>query len=567
MNLFKPAIAGLCFAAACSAVAAPFAAKPGVWEFTGELIVRPIPASSYISQGMAASVAVDRTNGAFRRLSSMARRTISETGELVVRVPAGSNENDASRQIMATGLYEYAIPNWRLFPVRTPNDPRFGQQWHHRVMRSERGWDLHTGGSRISIGIVDTGVDQDHPDLMASLLPGYNSADRKRQVDGANVDDTHSHGTHVAGCATAIGNNGIGVAGSAWGLKIIPIKASNAPSGGASMDDLLDGARWAATNGARVVNVSYSGVDAEAIQTTGAFLRTISSQLVWAAGNDNRDLVGFDHQDVIVVGASNPADAKAGFSAYGRAIDVFAPGEGILSSVPGGGYAAFSGTSMASPVAAGVVGLILSYNPRLSPVQAEQILARTATKIGPDTIFGNGRVDTFAAMVETQRSLTVAEDVLASAVTPQGTVAGGSLASMTTVDSNSYRISSVKFALGQISAATLDFNVANAGKLAVVQPTIVATVSRTSQPVTGTLFLWNYAARRFDSIHTAALPVAGTASIGKEFSIASFKNYVNAAGQVKLMMRAHTADSRLTGPAPSFSLSLNRVVLRVERTQ
>lgn len=364
-----------------------FVEQPGNLEFTGTMIARPIQSKE---RGVALKMVAKET-----------LRTAKATDELILQVPSGSNENAYSQLLMATGLFEYVVPNWKCYPLRTPNDGLFGQQWHHTQIRSDLAWNLNTGSNTMTVAMTDTGVDASHPDLSARLIPGYNAVDRIAQVNGGDVSDLHGHGTHVAGCMGASGNNGLGVSGVGWSYRIMPIRVSNSTGGGAYYEDLLDGARWAAEHGAKVVSASYSGVDYEPIQTTGAYIRSIGSLYLYAAGNDSRDLSWFDWNDVIVVGASTYGDDRAWFSAYGTAVDVFSPGVDILSTVVGGGYQAWSGTSMATPVANGLCALIWSANPLLTPAQVETILTRTCKDLGPagnDAPWGWGRIDAYRAV-------------------------------------------------------------------------------------------------------------------------------------------------------------------------
>lgn len=565
MNLLRLSLAALAVIGAGAAFAGNFVAKPGVQEFSGEMIVRPVPASTWISQGVAAEAAISRTNRAFARLASFVAEDVKATGELVIRVPSGKTENSFNRELMATGDYQYAIPNWRLAPLAAPNDPSFAQQWHHSTMRSARGWDFHTGGPSVTIGIVDSGVKIDHVDLAASVVPGYNSEDGRRQVDGGSVTDVNGHGTHVAGCAAAIGNNAVGVAGMGWRMRIMPVRATNEASGLATLSALLGGARWAADNGAKVVNVSYGGVQAPPTQETGAYIRSRGSVLLFAAGNSGEVWDSFDHPDVVVVTASSRSDGWANWSASGRAIDFAAPGEGILSTTSDGAYQPFDGTSMSSPLVAGLFGLVFSYNPRLTTFQAEAILARAAAKIAPENRIGHGRIDVLNTMIETQKTLSVRSDVAGSAIAlSMGALTGGNLSSVLAVDSNNYVVRSSRFGLGQGAAAIVDFTLPNASRIVGVTPSAIMTSTRTSTPVTGTMFLWNFTARRWDASGSASVATTGSKAVSREFSRAGFANYMSPTGAVRLMVRGHTADTRVTGTAESFSLNVNRVWLGIE---
>lgn len=123
-------------------------------------------------------------------------------------------------------------------------------------------------------------------------MPGYNSADRRTQADGGVVIDQHSHGTHVAGCGAAIGNNGVGVAGVGWNLGIMPIRATGASAGGAggtSLEAILHGAEWAVQNGARSASCSWTGVESPAVGDSGTFIKSVGGLLLYAADNNGRD--------------------------------------------------------------------------------------------------------------------------------------------------------------------------------------------------------------------------------------------------------------------------------------
>lgn len=382
-------------ATACLGFAKPFVEIPGEQEFSGELIVRP----AYAQLGTVPTEAA-QTAAAAPLLPHLIR-FYPETGEYVIRVPAGSNENAFSQQLMATGMYQYAEPNWTLYPNFTPNDPQFGSQWHHVNMESQLAWDITFGVPSVTIAVTDTGVLLTHQDLAARLVPGFNSVDDLPQVSGGQVNDINGHGTHVAGCAAAIGNNGVGVSGVAGNVRIMPIRVSNSTGGGASITNILEGARWAAENGAKVVSSSYSGVTSTTIETSGAYIRGLGAIYMYAAGNNAANLSGIDYPNVVVVGATDSSDARASFTGFGLGVDVYAPGVGILSTTSNGGYGNASGTSMATPVANGVAALIWSANPSLSADQVEQILFHSSQDLGPlgeDIDNGWGRVNSRRAV-------------------------------------------------------------------------------------------------------------------------------------------------------------------------
>ncbi len=363
-----------------------FTAVPGEREFTGELIVH------------ARKNRVGRAQG---RVAALTRRTSAFVPESVVRVPAGLTEGQMAAVLMATGDYEFVEPNWLLYPAVVPNDPQYGSSWQHTRLDSDEAWDLHTGDSQVIVAVCDSGVDLDHPDLQDALVPGYNAASSRPQSTGGQVDDINGHGTFVAGCAAARGNNGTGVVGVGWNLSIMPVRVTNNNNGTANGFDILDGARWAAEHGARVVNASFSGGTSSANQTTARYLKTRGALLFWAAGNDSAYITP-DLPDLVTVASTTQSDGRSGFSNYGPAVDVAAPGSSVRSTQRFGGYGNSSGTSFASPIAAGVGAMIFSVNPDFSADDVQDILYHSVDDLGAtgrDDSFGRGRVNTHSAVV------------------------------------------------------------------------------------------------------------------------------------------------------------------------
>jgi len=375
----------------------PFAQQAGSLEFTGSLIVR-------VRRGLAAP----EEAAARALMTGLSARQNEAVDYYIVEAPVsrgaerpGDAENALSRSLMATNLFEYAVPNWMCFPLETPNDPQFPNQWHHPQINSPAAWDITHGDASVVIAFTDTGIYKAHSDLAGKVVNGYDAYNNISEDDGGSVADIHGHGTHVAGCAAAITNNGNGVAGVNWNAQIMMVRVAIDSSGGAYLEDILEGAQWAIEHGAKIVSSSYSGVDAAPIQTMGAYIHSIGGIYMYAAGNDGRNLSGFDWNDVIVVGASTYGDARASFSAYGVAVDLFAPGVDIGSTTRDGGYGWWSGTSMATPVANGAASMIWAADPTLSHLEVEQILFETCLDLGQagnDSTYGWGRVDVGAGV-------------------------------------------------------------------------------------------------------------------------------------------------------------------------
>lgn len=373
-----------------------FVEKPGDMEFSGYLVVRPIQEN----RASRSATMQGRDAAARARLAAITAKYYPEVDEYVVRVPEGlargAGENALADELLSTGDYEYVIPDWMLFPIATPNDPLYSSQWHHPKIGSPTAWNYTTGSSTIICAATDTGIDVNHVDLAAHRVLGYNAPANKAEADGGSVVDVNGHGTHVSGCAAAIGNNGVGVSGVNMNARIMMCRVTDDPGGSASSSEILEAARWAADHGAKVISSSYSGVTSTSIQTTGAYIKNLNALYCYAAGNDSANLSGIDYPDVIVVGASDSGDNRAGFSAYGKGVDVFSPGVGILSTVVGGGYQAWSGTSMATPVCNGALSMIWSANPSLNATQVQNLLFYSCDDLGTageDDTYGWGRIN------------------------------------------------------------------------------------------------------------------------------------------------------------------------------
>ncbi len=278
----------------------------------------------------------------------------------------------------------------------TPDDPRYSEQWHLPSISTPQAWDVTTGSNDVTLAVIDTGVDYDHEDLEGRCVAGYNYVDR-------NTDpmDDHGHGTHVAGIAAAAGDNSSGVAGVDWKVRIMPLKVLDSQGSGYD-SDVAAGIRYAADNGAEVINMSlgspdYSYTLSEAVN----YAHNKGVVMVAASGNEATSVsypAACDH--VIAVGALESNDSLAYFSNRGSALDLTAPGVSILSTVPGG-YGKMSGTSMASPVVAGCASLVLAAHPGYGAYQVEQALKNGATDLGSpgfDTSYGHGKVNAFAAV-------------------------------------------------------------------------------------------------------------------------------------------------------------------------
>jgi subtilisin family serine protease len=418
--------------AAEDAIDRAFEPIPGVREHSGQLIVRPRQPDALIAQGLSERQAAQRTQTARARLAPHLVKSFATVDEHIVRIPAGRAAKQFAQTLLATGDYEYVVPDWLVSPAGLePNDTFYIDQWYLPHIGADWAWYYTQGDPSVIVAIVDTGVDGTHPELTQAMVPGFNAVNEMPELEGGQVSDVNGHGTRVAGIVAAEGNNGAGLCGVGWVLSIMPVRASNASNGMALISDLNAGARWAVEHGAKVANVSYNGIDNDSIQTTGEFIRSIGGVLIWAVGNGSFEIQGHDHADVIVVGATDVFDQFASFSNYGELVDLVAPGTPIRTTVIGGGYAYVSGTSYAAPIVSGVAALMFAGNPSISPSEIEQSLVITAIDFGEpgeDDYFGHGRIDAFEAV---KMSRACPADVVTSSTSqppPDGRVDAADLA-------------------------------------------------------------------------------------------------------------------------------------------
>lgn len=285
------------------------------------------------------------------------------------------------------------------------DDPGFSKQWNMGVIGIPNAWDIGTGEG-IIIAVVDSGVDLTHPDLAPKIVPGTNFVN-----PGREPQDDHGHGTHVAGIAAAIANNGLGVVGVAPGARIMPVKVLDENIRGSKA---AEGIRWAVDHGASVINLSL-GDDTQALlgpSFSEAIEYAWSKGVICVAGAGNMYLLdsGYTDQPALVVSATDRNDGKPDYSSgVGSAKwGIAAPGGGseigpeedkIFSTWRGNAYHYAQGTSMAAPHVAGAVAILRGLG--LTPEQTIERLLETAKDVGApgwDSTFGAGRLDVNAAL-------------------------------------------------------------------------------------------------------------------------------------------------------------------------
>ncbi|OOM80435.1 S8 family peptidase [Clostridium sp. BL-8] len=281
------------------------------------------------------------------------------------------------------------------------NDPGYRYEWDISYTEADKAWTLMKQKREVKVAVLDTGVDYTHPDLKDRVLKdkGYNFVDN----DSETMDD-NGHGTHVSGIIAASANNDIGISGitGTLNVKIIPVKVLD-EDGEGEVTNIVKGIKYAVDNGADIINLSFgTNAKSKAIEEAINYAKSKGVFVVAAAGNDgvSSDNSSPASDGAFAVAAMDYNYKTADFSDYGNCIEVSAPGEEILSTVPGG-YEAWDGTSMAAPIVSGIAAMVKAEDPKLSPSQIENILDSTAKDImtkGKDQNSGYGLIDAYNAI-------------------------------------------------------------------------------------------------------------------------------------------------------------------------
>jgi len=290
--------------------------------------------------------------------------------------------------------------------VDLPNDPALTSEersYGLTITHVPEAWDYTKGDAAIVIAVVDTGLNLNHPEFSARIVPGYDFINN----DDEPMDD-NGHGTHTSGIIGAAAGNGIGSAGICPQCRIMPVKVLNQNNAG-TWSSVAKGILYATDNGARVINLSLgAAVSSQTLEDAIHYAQAQGVLIVAAAGNMgvDRDFYPAALEGVIAVSATDAQDRHWSLSNYGDYIDVAAPGYAIFSTYHDlnnyyGGYNYMSGTSMAAPFVAGLAGLLLSQDSRRTPADLEKLITSTADKMGnrvDDLYFGHGRINVARAL-------------------------------------------------------------------------------------------------------------------------------------------------------------------------
>ncbi|WP_227353874.1 S8 family serine peptidase [Haladaptatus salinisoli] len=313
-----------------------------------------------------------------------------------------ARENFISAITKKDGI-KYAEKNATHTTQLTPNDPQFGSQYAPQQVKSDQAWDTTLGSSNVTIAVVDTGAQYDHPDLAANYKsnPGKDFADDDSDPYPDAPQDEY-HATHVSGCAAAVVDNGTGVAGQG-NSSLINGRALD-ESGSGSTSDIADAVRWATDQGADIINMSLGGGGyTSTMKNAVSYAQNNGSLVICAAGNNGSSSVSYPaaYSECVAVSAVDSNEQLASFSQYGSSVELCAPGVDVLSTTTEirGSYEKLSGTSMATPVVSGVAGLTLAQWSSLTNSELRSHLKNTAEDIGLSSDKqGSGQVDAYAAV-------------------------------------------------------------------------------------------------------------------------------------------------------------------------
>jgi subtilisin family serine protease len=398
----------------------------------------------------------DQIQAAIDGFKTKAIRHFAFIGVYHLRLPASLSVAEALQAFQQESLIEYVEPNGlRYLDVTVPNDPDLGDMWGlHNTgqtggtpdadIDAPEAWDITTGSSNVVIAVIDSGADLDHEDLAANIWTNPGEIPGNGIDDDSNgyIDDVHGwdfssgdndpspvggacagHGTHTAGTIGAVGNNGTGVVGVNWNVKIMPLKAFKPFLGifcSAEDADLIAAIEYHTMMGVRISSNSWGGSSPTAAMENA--IRASNSVFVAAAGNENNDNDANPHypsnyslSNIVAVAATTHTDDRASFSNYGlTSVDLGAPGDDILSTLPGDTYGQFDGTSMATPHVSGVAGLLLAQEPNLTNSEIKWRILNGVDDIGLPVLTG-GRLNAYEAL---QFGLTTPEVTVE--VTPVG---------------------------------------------------------------------------------------------------------------------------------------------------
>ena len=344
----------------------------------------------------------------------------------------------------------------------TPNDQYFSNsvnsgQWALYQIEALDAWDISTGSEDVVVAVTDNAITVNHPDLVNKMVAGWDAADNDNDPSPCGGNDGF-HGSHVSGIVGAESNNNIGIASIGYNVSIMPVKIGDCNTG--ALTSGYDGIIWAADNNADVINMSWGGAGSSNYgQNVCNYAWNQGSILIAAAGNDNTNQqfypAGFNN--VVSVASTTTGDARSSFSNYGDWIDIAAPGSSILSTNETTGYQVTQGTSMASPLVAGLVGLMISHAPSATNEEVIQCLYSSADNIdaaNPSFIgqLGAGRINAYQALLCMSQFTYSIDAGISNIIEPLGSICESEISPQITLSN---------FGSNSISSVDIEYQIDN----------------------------------------------------------------------------------------------------------
>lgn len=325
----------------------------------------------------------------------------AETGNgqiVTFDVPEGQNMESFMAKLAKQGDIEYIEPDRRVELAAIPGDPYYaGYQYHHRLIGSESAWDKTTGKADVLVAVIDDGFDLLHPDLKGRTVSPFNIITGKPGDVSVEI-----HGTHVAGLIAGNMDNGSFGVGVAPSTSIMPIDVFDGADG--FISDVAAGVYHAVDHGADIINMSLVAyADTKVLREAVQYAHSKNVLVVAAAGNDGISSPYYPaaYKEVVSVSSTDAADARSGFSNFGKTIDIAAPGSGVFSILPNELFGEMDGTSMSTPIVSGAAALVKANEPNLSNSDIAGRLMLTAKDLGAagkDDYYGHGRVNVDRAL-------------------------------------------------------------------------------------------------------------------------------------------------------------------------
>ncbi len=480
-----------------------------------------VPGRDYVANEILVKYRAGRSSTISRlALPGRVVATIPNLNVARVRLLPGMTVERAIRAVNRGGQFAYAEPNYkRTLNQRNPNDTRLAEQYAIPRVELPLAWARTLGSATVRIGIIDSGMNLTHEDLKDVIAPGG----RDFSDNDNDPTDLDGHGSHVGGIAGATTNNSLGIAGAGWGVRLLPLKIFPNATADVSAAAII----YAADQGCKVVNMSYgspflSQTEEDAVNYAWAK----GVLLVASAGNNGSDRFNYPGaiERVLCVGSTNQQDRKSDFSQHGTWVDVGAPGSSILSTVAGGtaAYDVYDGTSMSTPLTAGVAGLLFSFSP-----QSTNADVRRALETSTDPVVGNnpatgqpwfvhGRINANRALdalkppiafEDAPDSISVFVNGTAEGTAPSGFVDGTTFApSVGAADGSAFTVGSVSTrGVGQVASVQARIPLLEPAST-VIGGNVRITGSTTSLNTTTVLvYLRNHTTNRLDRIGSTIL--------------------------------------------------------------